>query len=132
MLGRYNSKDWSVVVDGIVSITGLGEDMVTGSKDEELYSTSTGGQGDVVISEINDPIGTVTVTVQATCPQREYLVSWAKSGDIRSIWCENKGLGVRFGGASARPKNIPEVSAGTEAEDWEMELGVFDYTVDNI
>ena len=130
MLGKYNAKDWTVVVDGSVSVTGLGEDMVSGAKDEELYSISTGGQGDVVISEINDPIGTVTITVQATCPQRKYLVDWAKKGDTRSIWCENKGLDTRFGGSLARPKNLPEVAAGAEAEDWEMEIGVFDYTMD--
>lgn len=129
---KYNSKDWSVIVGGSVSITGLGEDMVSGEKEEEFFTESVGGLGDVIVSETNNPLGNVTLTIQKTCPQRAYLKAWAKSGDIRSIWCENKSLGVRFGGSMARPKNFPEAGGGKEADDIEFEIRVFDYTDDEI
>ena len=71
---RYDAKDCTIMVKNVY-ITGLGEDMVTGEKDEELYEPSVGAQGDVCISEKNDPLGTVTVTVQPTSPQKAFLFS---------------------------------------------------------
>lgn len=124
----YNAKDCTVTVNNVY-ITGLGEDMVTGAKDEELFSTAVGAQGDVVVNEINNPLGTITLTVQATSPQKDMLLSLAKSGQTFPIWVINKSIGERFGGNEARFKNYPELVNGAEAEDREFEIQVFDYTV---
>ena len=124
----YNAKDCTITWDNRF-ITGLGEDMVTGSKDEEMFSTSVGAQGDVITSEINNDLGTVTLTVQATCPQRKKLIADAKSGSVAPLWVKNKKLGVTFGGTKARIKNYPEISLAQEAEDIELEFQVFDYTM---
>ena len=76
VLGRYNAKDTNVIVDGTY-ITGLGEDMISGSKDEDFFSPAVGAQGDVIRNEINNPLGTVTITIQPTSPQRAFLLSLA-------------------------------------------------------
>lgn len=128
---RYDAKDCTILVNGVY-ITGLGEDMVTGEKDEELYSTSVGAQGDVCINTTNDPIGTVTVTIQPTSPQKKFLMDLANKKDPFPLWVVNKALGERFGGSSALLKSFPEISRSAEAEDMEFEFGVFDYTVEAI
>ena len=125
----YNAND--CVIDwGTTSITGLGEDMVTGEKDEEMFSTSVGAQGDVVVNETNNNLGTVTLTVQATSPQRKLLIDDAKNGAVKPLWVTNSKLGEKFGGSQARIKNFPSIERGTEASDLEIEFQVFDYTVD--
>lgn len=131
MLTKYNAKDTTIIV-GDVFITGLGEDMVTGEKDEEMFSTSVGAQGDVVENEINNPLGTITLNVQQTCPQKAMLMNYARSGEKFPIWVINKSIGERFGGSQARIKNFPSMAHGSEAEDYEFEIQVFDYTVENI
>lgn len=125
---RYNAKDCTIVVDGVY-ITGLGEDMITGEKDEDFFDTAVGAQGDVVKNEINDTLGTVTITVQATSPQKAYLMSLSKRSEPFPLWCINKALGERFGGTTANLITFPEVSRGKEAEDMEFVFKVFDYDV---
>ncbi len=125
----YNAKDCAVTWDGYF-ITGFGESMVTGAKDEEMFTPTVGAQGDVVVSENNNDLGTVTLTVQATCPQRKQLIADAKAGKVAPIWVNNKKLGTKFGGTQARIKNLPEVSQAKEAEDVEFQFAVFDYTLE--
>lgn len=125
-VNRYNAKNMTVIVDNVY-ITGVGESMVTGEKDEENFSTSVGAQGDVVKSIINNPLGTVTITVQTTCPQYTYLLGLANREDEFPLWCINKTLGRRFGGSQASLKKWPSESHGSEAEDAEFEFQVFDY-----
>lgn len=125
-LSRYNAKNMTVIVDNVY-ITGVGESMVSGEKDEELFSTSVGAQGDIVTSEINNSLGTVTITVQPTSPQYAYLLSLKDRNDEFPLWCINKTLGRRFGGSKARLKKPPTESHGAEAEDVEFEFQVFDY-----
>lgn len=126
---QYNAKDCTITVDGVF-ITGLGETMVTGEKDEEFFSTTVGAQGDVVINEANNQLGSITLTVQATSPQKAYLISLAKSRAIFPIWVTNKSIGERFGGTKASIKNYPSMEHGTEAGDREFEIQVFDYDVE--
>lgn len=126
---KYNAKDCTITVDGTY-LTQLGEDMVTGSKDEEMFETVVGAQGDVVTSEINNDIGTVTITLQVTSPQKAFLIGLAKRAEPFPIWVTNKALGERFGGSKARLKNYPELARGATAEDMEFEFTVFDYTVE--
>lgn len=130
-LGRYNAKDTSVIIDGVY-ITGLGEDMVSAEKEEDFFEDSVGAQGDVVVSEINDTRGTVTVYVQSTSPQKSYLLSLAKRTEPFPLWAINKKLGERFGGTMARVLTFPEVSRGATAEDMEFVFRVFDLTVEAV
>jgi len=129
MVTRYDAKDTTIMVDSTY-ITQLGEDMITGEKDEEFSSPSVGAQGDVIVSRVNNDLGTVTITVQPTCPQRKFLNSLAKRADMFPIWCSNKALGERFGGTQASLKKYPSLERSAEASDMEYEFQVYDYTVE--
>lgn len=129
MATQWNAKDCTVMWDGI-NITGLGEDMVTGEKDEEFFSTIVGAQGDVLVNEMNNSLGTVTITVQGTCPQRAKLLADAKAGKIAPLWVSNPSIGERIGGSQARIKNYPSMEYGQELADREFEFQVFDYTAE--
>ena len=125
----YDAKDCTITVNGVY-LTGLGEDMVTGEKDEEMFTTNVGAQGDVVENEVNNPLGTITVTLQATSPQKAMMLNLARTGEKFAIWVINKSISERFGGSMARIKNYPELANGAEADDREFEIQVFDYTVE--
>ena len=131
MRTSYNAKDCTVLLDNVF-ITGLGEDAVTGEKDEEMFTTSVGVQGDVVENEVNNPLGTITVAVQATSPQKGMLINYAKSGRHFPLWITNKSIGERIGGTDCRIKSFPELENGAEAADRSFEIQVFDYTVEAI
>lgn len=123
---HFDSKDLVVTVNG-VCITGIGEDGVTGEKDEEFFSTSYGTQGDCVISTTNNDLGTVTIPVQKTSPQYSYLLGLAKTKDPFPIWCSNKSTNEIFGGSQCLLKNYPSAENGSEHSDGEFEFAVFDY-----
>lgn len=131
MATQYNAKDTSVIVNNVY-ITGLGEDMVSGEKDEDYFASSVGAQGDVVVSEINNTLGKVTVYVQPTSPQKPLLMNLAKTTEPFPLWVVNKKLGERFGGSQARLLTAPEMARGSEAEDMEFVFQVFDYDVETI
>lgn len=126
---QYNAKDTSIIVDSTY-ITGLGEDMVSGEKEEDLFEDSVGAQGDIVSSTINDTRGTVTIYVQPTSPQKSFLVSLAKREEPFPLWVVNKKLNERFGGTKAKLLTFPEMARGATAEDMEFVFRVFDYTVE--
>lgn len=128
---NYDAKNVSVLIDD-VSITGFGEDMVTGEKDEELASFSVGAQGDVVESTINNDLGTISLTVQRTCPQKNFLIGLKNRKEPFPIWVNDKNLGERYGGSMAKMKSFPEMAHGAEAEDMTFEFQVIDYTVESI
>ncbi len=125
----YNAKDWAVNVDD-KRITGFGEEMINASKDEEMFTTSVGAQGDVVINEHNNDLGTISFTLQSTSPSVSTLTKLAKSGKVVPIWCKNKNINQSFGGNHARIKNYAEIVAAQEMDDLTFEFQVFDYTVD--
>ena len=131
MATQYNAKDTSVIVNNTY-ITGLGEDMVSGEKDEDYFASSVGAQGDVVVSEINNSLGKVTIYVQPTSPQKPFLMNLAKTTEHFPLWVVNKKLGERFGGSQARLLTAPEMARGAESEDMEFVFQVFDYDVENI
>ncbi len=127
---QYNAKDCVITVDDVY-ITGVGTSMVTGTKDEQMFSTTVGAQGDVCMNETNNPLGTITITVQATSPQKPYLIDLAKSGKVVSIWVVNKSLRERMGGTQARIKNYPSMDQADTVSDRAFEFQVFDYLVEN-
>ena len=124
---KYNAKDCVVTIDGVY-ITGMGEDMVTGEKDEDNASAVVGAQGDVVVNETNNTLGTIKVTVQGTSPQLAYLKKLARTKAIFPIWVTNKALGEKFGGTKAMFKKPAAIEYGAELADRELEIQVFDYT----
>lgn len=127
----YNAKDCTVLV-GNVYITGLGEDMVSFEKDEDLIEPRVGAQGDVCVNQVNNSLYTLTLRVQATCPQKKHLFSLANSGKIFPVWVTNKSIGERFGGTSAAVRNLPELTHGAVAEDREFVITVFDGVVESV
>lgn len=126
---KYNAKDCVVTVGGVY-ITGLGEDMVSGEKDEDNVSAAVGAQGDVVVNEVNNDLGTITLTVQGTSPQKAYLLNLSKSKEMVEIWVNNKSIGEKMGGTKAMIKKTPTLEQGAELADREFEFQVFDYTVE--
>ncbi len=128
---QYNAKDCTVMVGGTY-ITGLGEDMVSFEKDEDLFEPAVGAQGDVVVNVTNNDLYTLTLAVQATCPQKGYLINLARSRQAFPIWVTNKSIGERFGGTQAMVKTLPELTHGAEAEDREFEIQVFDGVVESV
>ena len=131
VLATYDAKDTSIIVDNTY-ITGLGEDMISAEKEEDFFSPSVGAQGDVVKSQINNTLGTVTIYTQVTCPQKAFLMSLAKRTEPFPLWAVNKKLGERFGGTMANLLTFPEIARGAEAEDMEFVFQVFDLTVEAI
>lgn len=128
-VAQYDAKDTSVIIDNVY-ITGFGEDMISAEKDEDFFAPSVGAQGDVVTSETNNSLGTVTVYVQPTSPSRPFLTSLALRKEPFPLWAVNKKLGERFGGTKARLLKYPEISRGAEVEDMEYTFQVFDLTVE--
>lgn len=126
---NYNAKDCVITVGGTY-ITGLGEDMVSGEKDEDNVNAVVGAQGDVVVNEINNDLGTITLTVQGTSPQKGYLLNLAKKKEMVSIWVNNKSIGEKMGGTKAMIKKTPALEQGAELADREFEFQVFDFTVE--
>lgn len=127
MVSRYNAKDCTVMVNDVY-ITGLGEDMISWQKEEAYFESVVGAQGDVVKSEINNPLHTLTITVQSTSPQLPYLMSLRNKAETFPVWVANKAMGIRLGGTQANIQEMPEISLGASAEDIEITLCVFDGT----
>lgn len=129
IVATYDAKDTSVIVDSRY-ITGLGEDMVSAEKEEDFFSTSVGAQGDIVKSQINNTLGTMSIFVQPTSPSKTYLMGLAKRTEPFPVWAVNKKLGERFGGTKANLLTYPEIARGAEAEDMEFVFQIFDLTVE--
>ncbi len=125
----YDAKDCVITVGGVY-ITGLGEDMVSCEKDEDNVSAVVGAQGDVVVNKINNTLGTITITIQGTSPQKKYLLDLAKTGEMVDIWVNNKSIEEKVGGTQAMVKKTPSLEQGAELADREFEFQVFDYTVE--
>ncbi len=126
---QYDPKDCVITVGGVY-ITGLGEDMVSCGKDEDNFSTSVGAQGDVVVNKSHNRLGTITITVQGTSPQKSYLLGLANSGRMFDVWVINKSIGEKCGGSRAMMKKPPDLEQGAELADREFEIQVFDYTAE--
>ena len=125
---RFNAKETVILVGG-VAITGTGESMVTGEKEEDFTETSVGAQGDIIVNEINNSLGSVTINIQHTRPQKSYLTGLAGNKGFVSVWVTNTTLGEKFGGTKAKLTNYPSISEGTTAEDLEYVFQVYDYCV---
>lgn len=125
MITRYDAKQDVVTVNG-VHITGLAEKFWSFSKKEAIRELTTGGQGDVVASEQNDPIWEATVTVQTTSPQANFLFSLLNVTEPFPIWNNNKALGRKEGGAQALMTEAPSDEREKNAGELEFKFAVID------
>ena len=126
----YDAKDCTVTVDGVF-VTGFGEDMISGEKEEDLFDPSVGAQGDTVAAVTNNTLGTITLSVQVTSPQKGYLMGLANRRDPFPLWCINKALNERIGGTMAKLRTFPDMSRGASPEDMEFAFTVFDYVCES-
>lgn len=127
----YNAKDCVITFDN-VAITCVGEDMVSGEKDEDSFETTVGAQGDVAISEINNDLGTVTLTLLPNSPQKAMLIEAYNNKTIAPLWVKNPSIGERFGGTQARIIKPPTSDHGKTVSSREIQFKVFDYRLENI
>ena len=130
-LTKYNAKDCTVMINDIY-VTGLGEDMISWEKEEAFFEPVVGAQGDIVKSEINNDIHTLTLTVQPTSPQLGVLLGLMGKSETFSVWVINKALGIRVGGSKANVQESPGISLGATAEDVEFTITVFDGVTESI
>ncbi len=125
----YDAKSVSVIVGGTY-LTGFGESMVSVAKDEENWETSVGAQGDVVRSRVNNPLGTITVSLQQTSPQVEYLDRLAKTGETVPISVISAGPPKETATSTAAYVKKPADRAyGSSAEDREYEFQCMDLDI---
>jgi hypothetical protein len=125
----YDPMDVSVIVGGVF-LTGFGEDLVTVAKDEENFSTSVGAQGDVVRTKVNNPLGTITVTLQGTSPQVPYLDSLGNSNKIVPVSVVYSGTPKQTNTATqAYLKKPADREYGAEAGDRSYEFQCLDLSM---
>lgn len=127
----YNAKDVTTTVGGIL-ITGYsGDDMVSGSQNEDSVQPVVGAQGDVVANMSNNHLGKITLSVGVGCPQYAYLLDLAQSHKVVPVWCVNKSVGERFGGQQAMITKYPDTKNGAKADTRVFDFTVFDYALES-
>lgn len=129
IIASYDAKNVSVTVDGVF-ITGFAEgSFVEAEKTENTFEASVGAQGDVGISEINNPLGTITLTVQQTSPSLAYLKLLAISKKIVPIWViSSNDVYEKVGGTQARVVKPAGSTFSNNIESRAFEIQVFDFT----
>ena len=83
----------------------------------------------MVVNQSCNDLGTITLSVQGTSPQKKYLIDLANAGTVFDIWVINKSIDEKVGGSQAMVKKTPELGQAAELDDREFEIQVFDYTV---
>ncbi|MGG3450184.1 phage structural protein [Domibacillus aminovorans] len=128
-MGSYNA-DLCVLTVGSRIITGFEEGtMVNSEKDEDFFSEKVDAQGEVIVSESNNPLGTITFTLSQTSPHVAYVEALAKNRTEFPIWNNYSGTPKEVtGGTRARIKKTAGKEYGDEASGREYEVKVFDYT----
>lgn len=128
-IGRYDAKEVAVVVGGVY-LTGFADGtFVEAEKDEDNMDTTVGAQGDVVDSTINNPLGTLTVTLQQTSPSNKYLTDLSNSGELVDAYIISNNVPKEvIGGSQCRVVKPSAVSFSDTAESREYEIRVYDYT----
>lgn len=128
---KYDPKDVTVTIDsdnfGTFALTNFGEDDIECSADDDFAEATTGFQGDVILGVKASRLGTVTVPVQATCPQLKTVKRMANAVDVFGVWVVNKSTGEKTGGTKAYFKKTPDVAFGENLGDRSIEIQVLDY-----
>lgn len=128
-VSQYDAKNVAVTIDGIY-LTGYAEDtMVTAEKAEDRSTFSVGAQGDVVQNIVNNPLGTVVVTLSQTSPHIAYLNELANTGAQVPVWVINKNTNEEMAGGSVGVVNKPApIEFGAEVTTREFTFSILDYT----
>lgn len=124
----YDAKDVSVIVNGAF-LTGFAEGtFVSWAKDEENYNVTVGAQGDVGRSKVNNPLGTITVTLMQTSPHCKTLDNYANTGALIPVSVIDKGSSaVNVGGQECFVKKPADGERSDELSTVEYEIAVLDY-----
>ncbi len=129
---NYNPSDVTVTIRsaafGTFAISGMGEDDIECSADNDFAEAVTGFQGDVVINESAKRNGTIKISVQASSPQMKVLKRMAAVTDIFSVWVVNKVTNEKTGGSKAFLKKPADNKVGEKLGDREFEIQVLDYS----
>ena len=112
---------------GTFALTCLGEDDVECSKDNDSASASVGAQGDVIINESCDKLGTIKFNLQAQSLQLSTVKRMASAIDKFGIWVTNKSTGEKTGGSVAYFKKPADNTVGKNLNDRSFEVQVTDY-----
>jgi len=125
----YDAKSVTVTVNGVY-ITGFAEgSFVECEKAEDSFQTSVGAQGDVAISEVNNPLGNITITLQQSSPSIPYLNRLAASKQVVSVWVINSNTPrEKIGGTKARILRPAATTFSNSVESRSYQFQVFDYT----
>lgn len=128
-ISSYDAKNVTVTVDNVY-ITGYAENsFIECEKAEDTFQTSVGAQGDVGISEVNNPVGTITITLQQTSPSIDYLNGLAVSKKMVPIWVISQNeITEKIGGTKARVTKPAQASFSNAIEQRQFKITVFDYT----
>ena len=130
MVTSYDAKDVSVIVNGVY-LTGFADGtFVSYSKDEEQWSVSVGALGDTARAKVNNPLGTITVTLQQTSPQVSMMNNLAISGKLVEVRIIHKGSNtLKVGGTQCFIKKTADGEFSNEISNREFEIQVLDYSV---
>ena len=130
MVTSYDAKDVSVIVNGVY-LTGFAEGtFVSFAKDEENYAVSIGAQGDAARAKVNNPLGTITITLQQTSPQVSMMNNLANSGKLVEVRVIHKGTNTeKIGGTQCYVKKPADGEYSNEISSREFEVSVLDYSI---
>ena len=130
MVTQYDSKNVNIVVGGVY-LTGFAEDnLVSVEKMEDNSTYSVGAQGDVVQNVVNNPLGTITVTLAQTSPQVPYLNDLANRATQVEVWVNDKNTNGSVAGGTKCVVNKPAVAEyGAEVGSREFVITAMDFVI---
>jgi len=127
---NYDPQDVMVAFAGR-TLTGFGEGTyITASKDESKWTTHVGAQGEVRRSRNRHPIGRITVTLDRTSPDYDFMIQKMNSNDIDPCYViDRNDKKVTAGGSEAWIAEFPdfEGTAGDDTPETEFEIEIADY-----
>lgn len=122
----FDPKDVAVIVDGTY-LTGFSEDMVEIEKSENNFETKVGAQGDVVRTKVNNPLGTIKVTLLPSSPQVAFMDKLANTGRLVPVTVIYAGTPKETTTVTEAYVNKPATRTyGNEAADREYEIQCLD------
>ena len=113
-------------------MTGFAEGtFVSYEKTEDNYAISVGAQGDPARAKVNNPLGTITVTLQQTSPQVSYLNNLARSGKIIEARVIHKGSNTeKVGGTQCFILKEAAGEFSNEISSREFTIQIMDYSLE--
>jgi len=127
---NYDPMDVMVTFGGR-TLTGFGTGTyITASKDEAKWATHVGGQGEVRRSRNRHPVGRITVTLDRTSPDIDFMLSKMNSDDIDACYIVDRNdKSVTAGGSEGWIAEFPdfEAAAGDSVPEIEFEIVIADF-----